>query len=83
MRYYYDQSKRVYYLISETVNIIKTQQRAIHKYVKNNYSHIELTIPKDYKAKTKAHAGSHKEGVNSFINRAQMKLIKKICNRKL
>ena len=53
--------------ISETTKVSKAQQKAVHKYVKNNYDRIELTVPKGHKAEIKAHADS---SVNGFINRA-------------
>lgn len=56
--------------ISETTKISKAQQKAVHKYVKNNYDRIELTVHKGHKAEIKAHADTQKESVNSFINRA-------------
>ena len=49
----------------------KAQQKAVHKYVKNNYDRIELTVkPKGRKDEIKAHAAMHGETLNSFINRA-------------
>ena len=56
--------------ISETTKVSKAQQKAVHKYVKNNYDRIELTVPKGHKAEIKAHADSQEESVNGFINRA-------------
>lgn len=52
-------------------NISKAQQKAVHKYVKNNYDRVELTVkPKGKKAEIKAHAEKQGESLNSFINRA-------------
>ena len=56
--------------ISEITKVSKAQQKAVHKYVKNNYDRIELTVAKGHKAEIKAHADSQKESVNGFINRA-------------
>ena len=56
--------------ISETTKVSKAQQKAVHKYVKNNYDRIELTVPKGHKAEIKAHADSQEESVNGFINAA-------------
>ncbi len=56
--------------ISETTKVSKAQQKAVHKYVKNNYDRIELTVPKGRKAEIKVHADSREESVNGFINRA-------------
>lgn len=51
--------------------ISKAQQSAVHKYVKNNYDRIELTVkPKGKKEALKQHAASIGETLNSFINRA-------------
>ncbi len=54
----------------EEPKVSKAQQRAVHKYVKNNYDRIELTVPKGRKAEIKAYAESHGESVNAFIVRA-------------
>ena len=52
-------------------NISKAQQKAVHKYVKNNYDRVELTVkPKGKKDEIKAHAEQHGESLNGFINRA-------------
>lgn len=52
-------------------NISKAQQKAVHKYVKNNYDHVELTVkPKGKKDEIKAHTQQYGESLNSFINRA-------------
>ncbi len=49
----------------------KAQQKAVHKYVKNNYDRIELTVkPKGKKEELKSHAMKQGETLNSFINRA-------------
>lgn len=48
----------------------KAQQKAVQKYVKNNYDKILLTIPKGKRDVIKAHAESMEESVNGFLNRA-------------
>ena len=48
----------------------KANQRAVNKYVKNNYDRINVTMPKGRKEEIKAHAESKGESVNGFINRA-------------
>lgn len=48
----------------------KAQQKAVHKYVKNNYDRVNLTLYKGYKGKIKAHAERQGETLNGFINRA-------------
>lgn len=57
--------------MTEENKISKAQQKAVHKYVKNNYDRIELTVkPKGKKDELKSHAASVGETLNSFINRA-------------
>lgn len=48
----------------------KAQQRAVHKYVKEKYDRLELTMPKGKKAEIKALADARGESVNGFVNRA-------------
>ena len=48
----------------------KAQQKAVQKYVKNNYDRHVLTMPKGNKDKIKAHAENQGESLNGFINRA-------------
>lgn len=48
----------------------KAQQKAVHKYVRENYDRLELTMPKGKKEEIKAHAESRGESVNAFVNRA-------------
>ena len=50
--------------------VSKSQQKAVHKYVKANYDRMELTVPKGRKDVIKAHAEANSESVNGFINRA-------------
>ena len=55
----------------EETKISKAQQKAVHKYVKNNYDRIELTVkPKGRKEELKTHAEGNGETLNAFINRA-------------
>lgn len=57
--------------MSENKKISKAQQKAVHKYVKNNYDRIELTVkPKGKKEKIKSYASKNGESLNGFINRA-------------
>ena len=56
--------------MSEETKISKAQQKAVNKYVKNNYDRINVTFPKGRKVEIKAHADAHSESVNSFIVRA-------------
>lgn len=54
----------------EESKVSKAQQKAVHKYVKNNYDRMELTVPKGQKAFIKCHAEKQGESVNSFVIRA-------------
>ena len=57
--------------MSQDSKISKAQQKAVHKYVKNNYDRVELTVkPKGKKDILKAHAHRMGETLNTFINRA-------------
>ena len=48
----------------------KASQRAVNKYMRENYDRINLTVEKGKKDAIKAHAESKGESVNGFINRA-------------
>ena len=48
----------------------KAQQRAVSKYMKENYDEIKVRTEKGKKERIKAHAESQGESVNAFINRA-------------
>lgn len=48
----------------------KAQQRAVNKYMKENYDEIKVRIEKGRKAEIQAHAQSQGESVNGFIGRA-------------
>ena len=50
--------------------VSKSQQKAVHKYVKANYDRLELTVPKGRKDEIKAHAEAEGQSVNGFINAA-------------
>lgn len=52
----------------------KASQRAVNKYMKENYDRINLTVPKGQKEAIKTHAESNGESVNGFINRAIMEV---------
>ena len=54
----------------ECMAVSNAQQRAVHKYVKDNYDRIELTVPKGRKAELKALADSRGQSVNAFVNEA-------------
>lgn len=46
------------------------QQKAVNKYVKENYDRINVNMPKGRKEAVKAHAEARGESLNAFINRA-------------
>ena len=48
----------------------KAQQKAVNKYMRENYDRINLTVPKGRKDEIKIHAEGQGESVNGFINRA-------------
>lgn len=48
----------------------KAQQKAVNKYMANNYDRINLTVHKGQKEIIKTHASKNNESVNGFINRA-------------
>ena len=48
----------------------KAQQKAVSKYMKENYDVYQIRMPKGRKELIKAHAEAHSESVNGFINRA-------------
>lgn len=50
--------------------VSKAQQKAVNKYMKENYDRVNLTFPKGKKELIKAHAEARGESVNAFINRA-------------
>ena len=54
----------------EETKVSKAQQKAVNKYVKNNYDRVNVTFPKGRKIEIKEHAAAQGESVNAFINRA-------------
>ena len=48
----------------------KAQQKAVSKYMKNNYDEIKVRVEKGRKAQIQTHAEIQGESVNGFINRA-------------
>ncbi|MCU6700638.1 hypothetical protein [Dorea ammoniilytica] len=56
--------------MADEPKISKAQQKAVNKYVKNNYDRINVTFPKGQKEIIKAHASKHNESVNAFIIRS-------------
>lgn len=50
--------------------VSKAQQKAVSKYMKENYDELKARIPKGQKEIIKAHAEAQSESLNAFINRA-------------
>ena len=48
----------------------KAAQRAVNKYMRENYDRVNRTMPKGKKDAVQIHAAQRGESVNSFINRA-------------
>ena len=48
----------------------KAQQKAVNKYVRENYDRVNVNMPKGKKEVAKAHAAAQGESLNAFINRA-------------
>ena len=53
----------------------KAQQKAVAKYMKENYDVYQVRMPKGKKATIQAHAEQHGESLNAFINGAIDKAI--------
>ncbi len=56
--------------MSEDSKISKAQQKAVNKYVKNNYDRINVTFPKGQKEALREHAKKQNESINAFIVRS-------------
>ena len=50
--------------------VSKANQRAVAKYMKENYDEIKVRVPKGERETIRAHAGKRGESANSFIQRA-------------
>lgn len=50
--------------------VSKAQQRAVQKYVKNNYDRIVLTLPKGKRDEIKWYAELHDKSMNAYIIQA-------------
>ena len=48
----------------------KAAQRAVNKYMKENYDRVNLIMPKGKKDAVQIHAAQRGESVTAFINRA-------------
>lgn len=63
--------------MSDETKVSKAQQKAVNKYVKNNYDRINVTFPKGEKEALKDHATKQGESVNAFIVRAVKETIQR------
>ena len=61
--------------MSEKVS--KAQQRAVQKYVKNNYDRVVLTLPKGKREEIKVYANQNDMSMNSYISQAIEEKIKR------
>lgn len=52
------------------MTVSKKQQASVHKYVREHYDRISVTVPQGKKDQIKTHAESLGESINGFINRA-------------
>jgi len=48
----------------------KAQQKAVNKYIKDNYDRVNLTLPKGMKEALAEHASARNETLTAFIKRA-------------
>lgn len=57
--------------------VSKAQQKAVNKYVRDNYDRVNVNMPKGKKDEIKAHAEARGESVNAFINRAVLETMER------
>lgn len=55
----------------------KAQQKAVAKYMKNNYDEIKVRVSKGKKESIQNYAASKGESLNAFINRAINQVMEK------
>ena len=60
--------------------VSKAQQKAVAKYMAENYDEIKVRVPKGKKDKIKAHAEKNGESLNGFVNRAVDEAMNKDSN---
>ena len=56
--------------MSEETKVSKAQQKAVAKYMKNNYDEIKIRVEKGHRYVIKAAATAAGESVNGYINKA-------------
>ena len=52
------------------MTVSKAQQKAVNKYVRENYDRVNVTMPKGKKDKIQAYATRHGLSVTAYINAA-------------
>lgn len=57
--------------------VSKAQQKAVNKYVRDNYDRVNVNMPKGQKETVRAHAEARGESVNAFINRAVLETMER------
>ena len=57
--------------------VSKAQQKAVNKYVRDNYDRVNVNMPKGQKETVKAHAEARGASVNAFINRAVLETMER------
>ena len=60
--------------------VSKAQQKAVAKYMAENYDEIKVRVRKGKKAKIKANAEKNGESLNGFVNRAVDEAMNKDSN---
>jgi uncharacterized protein (DUF1778 family) len=60
----------------KTTKVSKAQQKAVAKYMKENYDELKIRTEKGQKDIIKAHAKSMGESMNQFVVRAILETIK-------
>ena len=56
--------------MSDEINLIKAQQKAVAKYIKNNYDEIKVRVEKGKREIIKAAAEQAGESLNGYIKKA-------------
>lgn len=60
------------------MTVSKAQQKAVNKYMKENYDRVNLTVPKGDKEKIAIAAAAAGQSVNAFINEAIKEKMEKL-----
>ena len=73
----YPNSEKAGATMPEETKISKAQQKAVNKYVKNNYDRINVTFPKGQKEIITQAATAAGESVNGYIKKAVEERLKR------